>query len=62
MLVRTRSEPQLLLERVMGPLWGIAHAAMQRKQLRSIKQRVEQGRYRRLTIAAQEPGPVRAVG
>ena len=62
MLVRTRSEPQQPIERVVSPLWGVAHAAMQRKQLRSIKHRVEQSRTRRLTIAAREPRPVRAVG
>lgn len=60
LVVRTRHEPQLLLERVVGPLWGVAHAIMQRKQLRSIKHRVEQAKTRRLTVA--EPTPIRAVG
>jgi hypothetical protein len=62
LIVRTRSEPQPLLERLIAPLWGVIHAFMQRKQLRSIKHRVESRIARRLILEPRTRTEVRAAG
>ena len=62
LLVRTRAGPQPPLERVLDPVFGLAHTVMQRRQLRSIKQRVESRIARTLTIARREPLERRAAG
>jgi hypothetical protein len=62
LLVRTRTDPQRPLERFLDPLFGLAHALMQRKQLRSIKRRVESRIARTLIIAPRKPVERRAAG
>ncbi|MGI9648261.1 MAG: hypothetical protein ACR2OI_07055, partial [Acidimicrobiia bacterium] len=62
LIVRTRSAPQPTFERLLGPIWGTVHAFMQRKQLRSIKQRAEYAIARRLTLAPRPRSDTRAAG
>ena len=62
LLVRTRSGPKPLLERILQPLWGVGHAVMQRKQLRSIKARVEERRVGPLPVAPERSPSVSAAG
>ena len=62
LIVRTRRAPQPTFERILGPVLGTVHAFMQRKQLRSIKQRVEYSMTRRLTLASRTRPESRATG
>lgn len=62
LIARTRSAPQPTLERLLGPIWGAVHALMQRKQLRSIKQRAEYAIARRLTVESRIRPETRVAG
>lgn len=62
LIVRTRSAPQPVFERLLGPIWGCVHAFMQRKQLRSIKQRAEYAISRRLIVAPRVRPEAREAG